>query len=550
MGNTNGNNILFFFDTKNIQQKTGERNYINCLCLNNETGFSGEYNYITAGARAIHDMLNTQNKDIDDIICVSDLGDENREYFKSSFNKIFKHDIKLTLINYTSNDSSDIILTYISDKYTFSETDTIYILTNSGLRNNVMFFSTFTQIIQAKGIDTKLIYIDQGSPKEKTETIKDVTSDNKYFDVLRAVEMFIQSGNPKKLKEIYATENDNKGTTDLSKLLGFMEQFYKNIQICKPVNDDSDIVQIYEKMLDEIDNLMKKDKEVDIIIRLLLPTIKSKFMPLGEKYNEPFIQILQWCCNNDMLLTGFFILDAEYKNYLYGKEVIKFKEFILDDEYKNQLINKNIKIDVEKLIINNQKIFLTSPDADIINKISNKDRDNYFEGIQKLSAELSRKNYNQCLTVIFRNIVGNTWYIDCTRLNPDYPNNSYFQKIKKCLKDWEICLYPDNKKNLKLYELILLQDFIRNLRNSMAHSDIKSTIKDKQNVRYFVKNTFNKENNIFNSKYKAKNDEEYDDITFDDIGIYDKLKFILEQSIKIIQENVKCISVEVKENGN
>lgn len=518
MGNTNGNNILFFFDTKNIQQKTGERNYINCLCPNNETGFSGEYNYITAGARAIHDMLKSQNKDIDEIICVSDLGDENREYFESSFNKIFENDINLTLINYKSNDSSDIILTYISDKYTFSENDTIYILTNSGLRNNVMFFSTFTQIIQAKGVDTKLIYIDQGSPKDKTETIKDVTSDNKYFDVLRAVEMFIQSGNPKKLKEIYAPTNN---TTALSELLGYMEKFYKNIQICKPVNDDSDIVQIYKDMLDEIDNLMKPDKDVDIIIRLLLPTIKSKFMPLGEKYNEPFIQILQWCCNNDMVLTGFFILDAEYKNYLYGKKVIKFEK-------------------------NEKTIPITSPDADIISKISKQDRDNYFDGIQKLSGELSHKSYNQCLTVIFRNIVGRTLYIDCTRLNPDYPNNSYFQRIKKCLKDWEICLYPDDKKNLKLYELILLQDFIRNLRNSMAHSDIKSTIKYKQNVRYFVQNKFNKENNIFNSKYKAK----YDDITFDDIGIYDKLKFILEQSIKIIQENVKYILVEVKENGN
>lgn len=538
MGNANGNNILFFFDTKIIKERLDKKIYINRLDSNIENIFYDSCHYIIAGARAIHDMLKNQHKDIDEIICVSDLGDENREYFESSFNKIFENDINLTLINYKSNDSSDIILTYISDEYTFSENDTIYILTNGGPRNNVMFFSTFTQIIQAKGVDTKLIYIDQGSPKEKTETIKDVTSDNKYFDVLRAVEMFIQSGNPKKLKEIYAPTNN---TTALSELLGYMEKFYKNIQICKPVNDDSDIVRIYEKMLDEIDNLMKTDNDVDIIIRLLLPTIKSKFMPLGEEYNEPLFQILQWCCNNDMILTGFFILDAEYKNYLYRKEVIQFNGF-------------------EK---NGKTVYLTSTDSEVIKNLgvsddetkdkakkeiqckkqkeAKFDKDKYYEEKDKKQyikyINSNRISYSECLTIIFRYIVKQT---RDTGLNTNSMDDN-LNKIKMCLKDWEICLYPYNKKNLKLYELILLQDFIRNLRNSMAHSNIKSTIKDKENVRSFVRDKFGEE--IFSPPNN-------NDITFDDIGIYDKLKFILEQSIKIIQENVKYISVEVKENGN
>ena len=388
-----------------------------------------------------------------------------------------------------------------------------------------MFFSTFTQIIQDNGIDTKLIYITQDSP----EIIKDVTANNKYFDVLRAVELFNKTGNPKGLKKYY--EDDS----DLKVLLDLMESFYKNIQICKPVNNETGIEKIYKGMLDQIDELMNKD--IDIIIKLLLPTIKSKFMPV-EGCNEPFIQILKWCCNNDMILTGFFILDSEYKLYLYNKKVIQFKGFD-----KNGT-NINLTNPGSNAIKN-----LGYCDGEKNKKTKNKDKYKYYEEKDKnkysvcINGDTIR--YNDCLSIIFRYIVEQTRCVDCSKLNPDCPND-YFKKMKECLENWEVCLDTDDRKNLKLYELILLQDFIRNLRNSMAHSDIKYIIKGKQNVRNFVKKRFNK-NILSPQEYNGK---VYDDITFDDKEIYGKLTIILKQSIDIIKENVKYISVEVKENGN
>lgn len=518
----NENNILFFFDVKDIEKKESDRTYINTLIKNNKSEFQGKYNYITAGIKAIHDKLSRKNKDINHIICVSDLGDKHKKYFNESFNKIFKRDIDFTFINYEPNNNSEKILTSISNGYKFQKNDTIYILTNSGLRSNVMFFSTFTQIIQTNDIDTKLIYVKEQPNNEntkKTESITDVTEDNTYYDVLRAVNLFTQTGNPKLLKEIKKYKN-----SPLSNLLDCMDNFYKNIQICKPVNDKNGIVNIYREMCEEIDRLMERD-DIDIIIKLLLPTIKDKFMPLGVDCDEPFFQILKWCYNNDMILTGFFIFDAEYKKYLHTKEVIKFKGF-----------DKN-----------GTNINLTNPNSDVIQ---------YLDESSKYKDSINNNpiRYNVCLSIIFRCIVNQTKDCDIyySKSNTFSNINEYMKNWERCqkrLENWEIDLYSDDKKNLKLYELILLQDFIRRLRNNMAHSDIEAVIEGKKNVISFVENKFDTDI-LSSNKYKGKDNKYYDDITFDDDKIYDKLKIILEQSIEIVKENVRYILSKEKQNAN
>lgn len=538
----NENNILFFFDVKDIEKKESDRTYINILIKNNKSEFQGKYNYITAGIKAIHDKLSRKNKDINHIICVSDLGDKHKKYFNESFNKIFKRDIDFTFINYEPNNNSEKILTSISNGYKFQKNDTIYILTNSGLRSNVMFFSTFTQIIQTNDIDTKLIYVKEQPNNEntkKTESITDVTEDNTYYDVLRAVNLFTQTGNPKLLKEIKKYKN-----SPLSNLLDCMDNFYKNIQICKPVNDKNGIVNIYREMCEEIDRLMERD-DIDIIIKLLLPTIKDKFMPLGVDCNEPFFQILKWCYNNDMILTGFFIFDAEYKKYLHDKKVIRFKGF-----------DKNGTKD-------EPKVNLTNPDSDVIKNLGYSDKEakekkekNKYKDYEQKDKENYRRhikdpiNYDACLSIIFRYIVNQTKDCDiyCSKSNTFSNINEYmknWERCQKCLENWEIDLYSDDKKNLKLYELILLQDFIRRLRNNMAHSDIEAVIEGKKNVISFVENKF--DTDILN---KDKDNKYYDDITFDDDKIYDKLKIILEQSIEIVKENVRYILSKEKQNAN
>lgn len=499
-------NILFFFNTKIRQEFIDEKDYINKINRAKEIEFSGKYHYIIAGAKAIYDHLADCKMALDHIICVSDIGDDNKEFITEGLQDVMKDTPPVTWISHDRYDRSDIILKKISSEFEFQGNDRLFILTNGGARNNVMFFSTFTQIMKAKGLDTRLIYITQETP----EVIKDVSSDNRYFEVLRAVELFTQSGNPKQLKKIY--EKD----PSLSVLLGLMDQFYKNIQICKTVNDASTgIVSVFTEMIAEIDFLMGKD--IDIIIRLLLPTIKSKFLPLETDNNEYFLQILQWCCNNDMILVGFFILDAELKAYLYDKKVISFKGFDMD----GKTINLPSRGSIEAAIKND------------------KDLDNYKKSLGEIGGDHKTRGYTEALAIVFRTIVNSTSYIDFSRLNPVRSSDRFFEAFIVLFKNIEIELYDEPEKNLKLFELILLQDFIRNLRNNMAHAESTYTIKGKKNIIGLVKKSYKykgKEEGLFNCMF-GKNP----DIQFNDSDIYNKLKFIIKRSVRIISDDISSL---------
>ena len=283
-------------------------------------------------------------------------------------------------------------------------------------------------------------------------------------------------------------------------------------------------------MIKEIDDLMKKD-DIDIIIKLLLPTIKSKFMPLGTENHEYFLQILKWCCNNDMVLVGFFILDAELKAYLYNdKKVIQFNGFDSNGKAINlpsmnapaiALLNDNSKGKNQYQV-----------------KQDKKDFDNYSNSLKEINGKHPIRGYTEALTLIFRKIVSNTEKTDCTQLDTS------FTKIITCFNDFEFKLSNDLPKIQKLYELILLQDFIRSLRNNMAHAESFYTIKGKLNIISFIQTKYDYKNCLFNCINNRTNTL---DIKFNDPEIYDKLIFILSASIKIIQDNIKILSSEVED---
>lgn len=474
----NNKNIFFFFDTFINTEKITEKSYVNALIENNPK-FEGKYHYIVAGAKAIKDKLESKNQNIDSIICASDMGEKNKSYLTEELNKIFGDTIRIEWIKYQNTDNSDTILSEIEKSYKFSKNDTLYLLTNSGVRNNIMFFSTFTQIMVAKGLKTELIYV-QEVVRNKEETIRNVSDNNRYFEVLRAVELFVQSGNPKSLKKIY---DKNK---DLKKLLSYMDNFYKNIQICRPVNQ-SDILDIYDDMIDEIDGLMEKD--IAIEIKLLLPTIKEKFKPLGINYNEPFLQILKWCQENDMLLTGYFIMDAEYKKFLYDKKILQF--------------NKDIELNTLATLLQN-----------IVEKINEENKNSYWQPKGKISERLKK---------IDASGEGKEIYLQC---------------------------YSDEDNNQKLYELILFQNLIRRIRNNMAHSDNRHIIGETEALREITDKIQNEKKNypkykfskrIYNGKFESNNSwilEDSEDIVFTESGIYGSIECIFEISTDIIRKYI------------
>lgn len=348
---------------------------------------------------------------------------------------------------YNENMNSDEILKSIFSNIDLSDCSEIIIAINSGIRNNVMFFSVISQIMSYRGINIRLLYVKPKS-NDNNEHIIDVTEQNKYFDVLRAVELFTETGNPKKLKEQYKDEKE------LDALFDYMDRFYKSIQVCRPVNNSENsnisVLDIYDNMIKEIDRLIQNSENADIpvIMQFLLPEIKKRFAPDDNK--DSFLQIVEWCQNNGMITIAFFILDAEITRYIQNKKLLdvnypksrqKFPSPY--NNWSNDYSGKGSASDLSILIQYsirymsfNIKRNINESKKSVLNKFGIKFSDEALTII--MIHELIRRTRNSMAhSDLFTGILGTDDYCALTTLT-----NKYRNEIKT------VNLYPENKSDI------------------------------------------------------------------------------------------------------
>ncbi|MCM1271052.1 MAG: TM1812 family CRISPR-associated protein [Ruminococcus flavefaciens] len=510
------NNLFFFFNNKLKEDKIEEEKkceYINLTKNNNDAPiFNGCVHYISAAARAIN-----ENFGLDYVVGASDFNtirykDKLEENFNSNdlpqiswtkdYNFLEKHEKVL-----------EIIMQKIEEVCPFEKIGIVYILITSGSRNQVMFFSTFVQILKARGLKARMIHVEN----ERPQKIIDITNENRYYDVLRGVELFTETGNPRKLKACY--ENNEQ----LSDLFKYMENFYESIQLCKPIQCGTEsIVVIYKKMMDEIDKLMQQE-DVDVTIKLMLPEMKIRFRPLPED-KDSFLQILQWCANNRLILEGYFILDAEFTEYLLNKGILSFKG-------------------------NGYNGFPSKNELDALLKMEIINKRNEAHKRKELASYSCGSNPSIDTRIILRNFTSYT--------APKRKNGSWTQLFwerdknsqKQVFDNWFIRY--DEESILKFFRILMLHEFIRKIRNNMAHSDIHSVIgndynvsllyaADKVNEKVLIDHSA--EADIFSppndngSKTRYLVDYMQRDIIITDSNAYKKCLYIFEAILEIIND--------------
>lgn len=230
----------------------------------------------------------------------------------------------------------DILLGKLLAAYDFKEGSKVYIATNGGQRDMMMFISTLAQILSHKGIESFMFY----------ENIDGIVSQKKvsYYDLLRAVDLFIETGNPNKLSALYKNESE------LNNLIKKMEMFYEKIQVCRKVDskelystnpDDSrpintPIQVVYRELISVIDEISKDEnsKKIPSTLSLILPNIKRAFVNVEwDEYREhnpgtwkysmlknpeelDILNIVKWCHDNNLITIGYFIFRVEMMNFI------------------------------------------------------------------------------------------------------------------------------------------------------------------------------------------------------------------------------------------
>lgn len=450
--NNNGQNKLFFFFTPpkinnhiNTENETSnkkeveetEKNYYFGNTDKEEIG-KGFIHYTTAVACAANKKYGITHYlgACDKEKVIPDIENDLKE--KS-------HAENIRWAKYNENINSDEILKSIFSNIDLSDCSEIIIAINSGIRNNVMFFSVISQIMSYRGINIRLLYVKKFD--DNNEHIIDVTEQNKYFDVLRAVELFTETGNPKKLKEQYKDEKE------LDTLFNYMDRFYKSIQVCRPVNNSENsnisVLDIYDDMIKEIDRLIQNSENADIpvIMQFLLPEIKKRFAPDDNK--DSFLQIVEWCQNNGMITIAFFILDAEITRYIQNKNLLdvnypkskdEFRDYISRaSNYSGTGTTPDLSLLIQFSVLNisyNINRNINKSNKSVLNKFGIKFSDEALTVI--MIHELIRRTRNSMAhSDIFTGILGTDEYRSLTILTDKYQ--------KKCKS---VKLYPENKSDI------------------------------------------------------------------------------------------------------
>lgn len=496
--NMNGNNILLFFQTPNPKLKNhfGEN-----FLIEEKEEFKGYLNHSTAAAQAVNEFLKRSEKEkkLDLVIGICD---ENKgaQDFKNEIEKNIKEkcDIKTTWIKIKNDDTIKEIFLKISKKYKFKKNDNLFIVTNGGKRNDVFFFSVFIQILSFLEIKVTSIYVELiVLDEQKIDRVIDVSENNKYFNVLRAVELFTETGNPKKLQDIYDGDNS------LKSLLISMNKFYEQIQVCRPVNSSSNnsVLKTYNDMITEMNRLNEdgNKSKIDPIMGEMIAEMLNRFIPLKQlksenKYN--FIQILKWCLDNEMIINASFIMDAEITKFLYDNEIVKntisdFSNLEINECYENKC-REYFNKEQEK-----RKITISDDISDVDNIVK-------LSFFMNLLVKITSKSYQ-------------------------------FYKNKTSKDKWVNKLKFENKN----IDIIYIHELVRRTRNSIAHSSDYDIIGGNEFTSLYlitdeyekkIKDKYGKTETIYNKHHQIE-------LT------YKNYKLILEQImndlIKVCEEGMK-----------
>lgn len=465
----------------------GENDYVDGACT-----------YNVGIAKAVLKMI--KKSKFDNIIYAYDDFRDVEEVNKAVDEELGELCKDLVPVHYSKDDDSDTILKSIcmdqGANDSFKEGNTVYIASNSGIRSNVMFFSTFSQILDCRKVTTELYYESNGEVKDSSgksigDKVKNITDTNKYYEILRGIELFTETGNPTKLINSF---RDNKNEK-LNELFALMTRFYENIQVCRRVENNG-LLDTYKLLKSKL-NELKDDAKLPVTLKLLLPSIERSFVDRqvkrGGVEDIELIHIIKWCLKNKLIAQAYFILNVELVSFLMEKNILKnnfpnkerIKQVIGDSfketHYKYYKSPKSLPVDNMDIIMKSYVAYIS-------------EHENEGQILQKFGFEFS---------------------------------------------DYQIC----NKA-------IMICTLVRRIRNSMAHSNNYDIIEDYKclipmidvyNKDYVSRNSYLNRKGIYTMIKKIANGSEEKSIPASSEDFYDICEYFLNKILVDIKELCKNI---------
>ena len=169
----------------------------------------------------------------------------------------------------------------------------VYIDYSGGLRNVQYLMASLIQFFELSDMQCKQIVYCSLNPNE----IVDIKNIYNIGQIVQAVSDFTETGNVKKLVEIY---NDRKKYGCISELIESLDRFVKAISTGR-ADELDDIRKKIKISLDILDKTEKNDSINDLysdIFMTLVPKIKESFYMKDKESSLSYPNIIKWCLDH------------------------------------------------------------------------------------------------------------------------------------------------------------------------------------------------------------------------------------------------------------
>lgn len=325
------NLLLLFLSTPSKDQR--EKTYIS----SDGSPICG-VNTNDAPAKYILSLLKSQNQSLDRIICATSAKAKEEGAYKNYCQMISNFctekginppqviEVEWDISGHVLKVTTDILSYIISDSH-YGENqpaeDTsaiirnedginIYIDATGGLRDANFALMGVVRFLEYSEVKfKKAIYATYPAPYE----MKDLSDIYELFNLINAADSFTSYGNAGKLRNYYA-DNKNKA---IRELIGAMNEFSEAIGLCEVSRLDTILHRLNQALADFISDGSVEDR----LFASIIEVIRKKFAITGANNEIDYLNLIEWCINNNLLQQAITIYTEKIPIYLYEKGFFK-----------------------------------------------------------------------------------------------------------------------------------------------------------------------------------------------------------------------------------
>ena len=209
-----------------------------------------------------------------------------------------------------------------------------YLDIHGGQRENQLTIDAILSLLRIEGIDIKEAYscAGYGKDKENPAEIREVGENLSSFDLVAAVNEFINYGKSEHLSAFFGKDHLPKGSVKY-RMLSAADQISESILFCNPGIFREGLRNMHDSLLEWNKNESDEDALFDIFVDVINSDYDKEGL-LPEEFDEDVpsdLSIIKWCIRKEFLQQGLTFIENRLPEFYRRNELLGYGSLLGDD---------------------------------------------------------------------------------------------------------------------------------------------------------------------------------------------------------------------------